>query len=67
MHQISKFYKLKNNEVWSDLGDFNSMLNIANFIKKYQFSKNTQLGCVEENMMNMKFINKFTLSSFVLW
>lgn len=60
-----KFYKLKNNEVWSDLGDFNSMLNIANFIKKYQFSKNTQLGCVEENMMNMKFINKAQLKKLI--
>lgn len=55
------FYKLKNNEVWSDLGDFNSMLNITNFVKKYQSSAKMLLGCVEDNMMNKRFINKSQL------
>lgn len=53
------FYKLSDKlDKWNDLGTFDSMLKISNFIKYYQNRNNILIGSIEEALLNQKMINK---------
>ena len=53
------FYKLSDKiDKWNDLGTFDSMLKISNYIKYYQNRNNILIGSIEEALLNQKMINK---------